>query len=114
MARKRAPKGKRYPLNMRTTRELRDRIEAAAHASGRSLVQEVEYRLENSFRMNDLNEQIKAAVGEGFKEAMMAPLSEIGRFTPAERFERWAKRLAGIDPDARPEVPPSADKPDKK
>jgi hypothetical protein len=34
---------------MRTTRELRERIIAAAHASGRSLVQEVEYRLERSF-----------------------------------------------------------------
>jgi len=43
------PEGKRYPLNMRTTRELRDQIEAAAHLSGRSLVQEVEYRLEQSF-----------------------------------------------------------------
>jgi hypothetical protein len=54
MVRKRVPKGKRYPLNMRTTRELRDRIEAAAHASGRSLVQEVEYRLEQSFQEEEL------------------------------------------------------------
>jgi hypothetical protein len=41
--------GKRYPLNMRTTKETRDRLEAAAVASGRSLVQEVEARLEASF-----------------------------------------------------------------
>jgi hypothetical protein len=40
--------GKRYPLNMRTTRELRKRVEAAARASGRSLAAEVEYRLEQS------------------------------------------------------------------
>jgi Arc-like DNA binding domain len=40
---------KRYPLNMRTTKETRDRLEAAAIASGRSLVQEVEARLERSF-----------------------------------------------------------------
>jgi hypothetical protein len=41
--------GKRYPLNMRTTKETRDRLEAAAIASGRSLAQEVEARLERSF-----------------------------------------------------------------
>jgi TraY domain len=41
--------GKRYPLNMRTTKETRDRLEAAAAASGRSLAQEVEHRLEQSF-----------------------------------------------------------------
>jgi Arc-like DNA binding domain len=47
---KRVLPGKRYPLNMRTTRELREKIERAALASGRSLVQEVEFRLEQSFR----------------------------------------------------------------
>jgi hypothetical protein len=46
---KSAPKGKRYPLNMRTTLELREKVEAAARESGRSLVQEVEYRLGHSF-----------------------------------------------------------------
>ncbi len=40
---------KRHPLNMRTTKELRDKVERAAKLSGRSLVQEVEYRLERSF-----------------------------------------------------------------
>jgi hypothetical protein len=41
--------GKKAPLNMRTTPQLRAKLEAAAAASGRSLVQEVEYRLEVSF-----------------------------------------------------------------
>jgi hypothetical protein len=41
--------GKRYPLGLRTTKELRERLEAARAASGRSLAQEVEYRLEQSF-----------------------------------------------------------------
>ena len=40
---------KRIPLNMRSTRELRDKLERAAAASGRSLVGEVEHRLERSF-----------------------------------------------------------------
>ncbi len=42
-------KGKRVPLNMRTTRETREKLEKSAAESGRSLVQEVEYRLERSF-----------------------------------------------------------------
>ncbi len=40
--------GKRYPLNMRTTKTLRDSLSAAAKQSGRSLAQEVEHRLERS------------------------------------------------------------------
>src|SRR5262249_45475195 len=43
-------KGKRHPLNMRTTKEVRELLERAAAESGRSLVQEVEHRLETSFR----------------------------------------------------------------
>jgi len=41
--------GKKLPLNMRTTLALRQKIEKAAGKSGRSLVQEVEYRVERSF-----------------------------------------------------------------
>ena len=41
--------GKRVPLNMRTTREVRAALEEAAAQSGRSLVQEVEHRLGQSF-----------------------------------------------------------------
>jgi adenine/guanine phosphoribosyltransferase-like PRPP-binding protein len=52
---------------MRTTKELRDKIEAAATVSGRSLVQEVEFRLEQSFQMDDAAKQsetvaVKAAL----------------------------------------------------
>ena len=42
--------GKRTPLNMRTTRELRERLEREAADSGRSLAQEVEFRLERSLQ----------------------------------------------------------------
>ena len=45
--------GKRYPLNMRTTREMRERLEAEARASGRSLAQEVEFRLQRSIQKTD-------------------------------------------------------------
>jgi Arc-like DNA binding dprotein len=84
MARKRAPKGKRIPLNMRTTRELRDRLDAAARASGRSLVQEVEYRIEQSFQTA---EAAKAALDDDAIDAYTnshytVPLSEIGLWSP--------------------------------
>ena len=39
--------GKRHPLALRTTKELRDELERAAAKSGRSLAQEVEFRLED-------------------------------------------------------------------
>lgn len=41
--------GKRYPLNMRTTFDMRHNLEVAAAKSGRSLAQEAEYRLQRSF-----------------------------------------------------------------
>jgi hypothetical protein len=41
--------GKKRSLNMRTTQDVRARIEAAAGKSGRSMVQEVEHRIEQSF-----------------------------------------------------------------
>jgi uncharacterized protein (DUF1778 family) len=49
MAKKTKPAGKKHPLNMRTTKEMRRMLETAAHISGRSLVNEVESRLERSF-----------------------------------------------------------------
>ena len=51
--------GKRIPLMMRTTRDMRDRMEAAAAASGRSLAGEAEYRLEMSFERDGLLEQMR-------------------------------------------------------
>lgn len=45
--------GKRVPLNMRTTREVRTKLELVAADSGRSLVQEVEHRLEQSFKEDE-------------------------------------------------------------
>ncbi|UQD96146.1 hypothetical protein [Bradyrhizobium japonicum] len=55
--------GKRYPLNVRTTFELRQSIEAAAAQSGRSLTQEAEARIESSFQQENaasvLEDQLK-------------------------------------------------------
>lgn len=54
--------GKRFPLNTRTTKVLRDWMDAASKASGRSLSQEVEYRLERSFMEQDFAEQIRRII----------------------------------------------------
>lgn len=47
--RKAAETGKRYPLNMRTTFETRQMIEAEAKRSGRSLAQVAESSIERAF-----------------------------------------------------------------
>jgi hypothetical protein len=52
---------KRYPLNMRTTREMRERLERAAKAEGRSLVQEVEFLIEKALLYDDLSFFLGAA-----------------------------------------------------
>ncbi|MDP6572947.1 MAG: TraY domain-containing protein [Rhodospirillales bacterium] len=46
-------KGARNSLGLRVTAETKSRLEAAAAASGRSQSQEVEFRLEQSFRKED-------------------------------------------------------------
>jgi hypothetical protein len=49
MSRKVGSEGRQAPITLRTTFELRDRVEQAAKSAGRSIAQEVEHRLENSF-----------------------------------------------------------------
>jgi hypothetical protein len=63
--RKKAVAGKRYPLNMRTTYEIRRGLEAAAASSGRSLAQEAEHRLEQSFNTAAETERLFGSA-EGF------------------------------------------------
>ena len=50
MSRKRQSGGRRFPVSLRVTENLRDKLGAAAHESGRSLAQEVEWRLERSLQ----------------------------------------------------------------
>src|SRR5262245_54272080 len=79
---KRVLPGKRYPLNMRTTKELRDKIEEAATASGRSLVQEVEFRLERSFKDED-------AYGGRYLSAVFRLLADHKALVEAKTGECW-------------------------
>jgi hypothetical protein len=59
--------GKRYPIAIRTTKELKERLERASEASGRSLAQELEFRLERSFGVQDITDAVRpltAQIGE--------------------------------------------------
>jgi hypothetical protein len=57
--------GKRWPLSIRTTKELKEALEKAAKRSGRSLAQEVERRLEFSV-FQDRSRTMVLAVGHRY------------------------------------------------
>src|SRR4051794_26300370 len=81
--------GKKSPLNMRTTPQLREKIEKAAGESGRSLVQEVEYRLERSFDRQDLlTEILTLRFGSGMADMMV-------RFGDDETIREAVKKGGG-------------------
>src|SRR5262249_42461893 len=77
--------GKRYPLNMRTTKELRDKIGWAATVSGRSLVQEVESRLERSFQ----EEEIEKSTGTVKLQVRLSERLQ-GRLEQAAKDNDWS------------------------
>lgn len=60
---------KRYPLGMRTTLEMQRKMQDAARASGRSVAQEVEFRLERSFR----DDELRAIIREELARAQFQP-----------------------------------------
>jgi len=73
---------KRHALGVRTTRALKEKLEAAAATTGRSLAQEVELRLEQSFQgadhiaiplglLRNLIEAAEARTGEKWNEDYM-------------------------------------------
>jgi hypothetical protein len=127
MARKKSPKigrpprheGERLSKNrtFRIRGELDDRLQAAASKAGRSVSEEIEYRLDQSFQKEDIAKIIRATVDtyrqptlselgkrwEGGQSAGV-PISEIGRGLE-ELLRRWAKEIAPDAPDA-PDVPP--------
>ncbi len=79
--------GKRHPLNMRTTKDIREKLEDSASRTGRSLVQEVEVRLEHSLAKDD---HLKESWGEdvfNIAESMAKSLWHIER----EFGARWTE-----------------------
>lgn len=93
-------KGKRVPLNMRTTRELRGSLEKAAATSGRSLAQEVENRLERSFAEEaNLEWAYKQIIGDEALHRAIMITSVFVRSSPEEPDLPWHK-----DPALRKEA----------
>ncbi len=77
---------KRVPLNMRTTPDTRNRLKAAADKSGRSMVQEVEFRIEQSFMREDHDADIRSVVLQGVYDSF-------GGETKFRRFSLWASAV---------------------
>ena len=64
---------RRVPLSLRVTPEVRSRLEEQANQSGRSISQEAEFRLEQSFKREDLLPDVLAlAYGEPLAGFLMA------------------------------------------
>jgi uncharacterized protein (DUF1778 family) len=80
-------KGKRVPLNMKTTREIRDLMDKAASESGRSLAQEVEYRLQASFDREAMLNDMRAVLAEQRSNGPDDQLLEAFRQTPIRQQE---------------------------
>jgi len=90
---KRVLPGKRYPLNMRTTKELRDKIEWAATVSGRSLVQEVESRLERLFQEEEIEKltdtvKLQVRLSERLRRRLEQAAKHKGRSMNTEIWDR--------------------------
>jgi hypothetical protein len=49
-----AEEAKRHPLGIRTTKKLKDLLQRAADSSGRSVAQEIEFRLEQCFSLETI------------------------------------------------------------
>jgi hypothetical protein len=78
--------GKRFPLNMRTTKGIRDRLESAARANGRSLAQEVEHRLEQSFFGEDARAHF---FGGADLDALCQQIAGAVGFVQQKTGKRW-------------------------
>jgi hypothetical protein len=65
-----AGEAKRYPLAIRSTKEMKDALVRAAKLSGRSLAQEIEYRLERSLQEDIDKEEGEARLHEHARRIM--------------------------------------------
>lgn len=66
---------RRYPLGLRVTRDARLRLEAAADANGRSMSQEAEHRLMQSFDVDDITVWMEKSLRQMFH---IAELKDVG------------------------------------
>ncbi len=87
-------------VNTRTTKELHEKLAAAARVSGRSLSQEIESRLERSFgEEENLRWAFSAIIGDEELLRVMIGMATIIRSTEEEHGLPWRE-----DPAAREEA----------
>jgi hypothetical protein len=90
--------GKRFPLGFRTTREIRERLEKAAAASGRSLAQEVELRLERSFHFDEMTTNLAEQVRQMIERTLVEAVGGPGNFSVVAQLGylmRYEEQRAG-------------------
>jgi hypothetical protein len=98
--------GKRHPLNMRTTKETRERLAAAASANGRSLAQEVEIRLERSFDVRPVMNVVAAGerIGQGLMKlnALQGELYDLAEALAEMQQREHGDKARGIARELTP------------
>jgi hypothetical protein len=97
--------GKRHPVGIRTTEELKAQIEAAALMSGRSVAAEIEHRLERSFRDDGwLDAALDAAYGSRNAGVLMLlgrVMRDASAFAEATTLPDWLDDHGDFDAVAR-------------
>ncbi len=84
---------KSAPVSIKVTQEFRDRLDAAAIASGRSLAQEVETRLEQSLRDNPPGQALWSDVTWNFTRIVGLTLAQIDSMAG----RRWIETKQGCE-----------------
>ena len=84
--------GKRYPLNMRTTKETRDWLAAVSKANGRSLAQEVELLVEKA-RLGEqiAREHLEQEFGGPHNYALAKTVAFLAREIEETTNARWTE-----------------------
>lgn len=81
--------GHRHPISFRTTADLREKMEKAASVAGRSLTQEIEFRLEASFLRQVTDEVF---LGGGVAADMLVAIAQVVRQTRSSaRRRKWSE-----------------------
>jgi hypothetical protein len=92
--------GERFPMSFRATPELKEKLDRACELNGRSLAQEIEFRLEGSFREQQLIEGALAAISRESRRALEGQMQELRQRW--DQLHRDLARLIGpknLDPD---------------
>ena len=87
MPRKKVVEGKRYPLNMRTTKEMREKLESAATNRAAPWFKEVEFRLERTFDREEISTEVSRRLNTFDKEFLARAIKEL-----QPRINEWLKQ----------------------